>query len=109
VRATVTAFTRALADGDLPALRELTCAQYIGGFFAKTSPDQYKRVHDSVLAAGDVLTVDNVDAVTVTPPTAQAHVTTHTNADPKPERYSYSLRQEGGKWKICEPGKPQGN
>ncbi|EFV13742.1 hypothetical protein [Segniliparus rugosus] len=103
VRDAVAAYVAALADGDLPKLRELTCSGYHDGFFSTVDPEQYRLAHQDETAAGDILQLDSVGAVTLTPPTAQAEAIAHFQSDPRPRRLLFSLRQSGGRWQICEP------
>lgn len=103
VRDAVAAYFAALADGDLPKLRELTCPGYHDGFFSTVDPAQYRAVHENETAAGEILQLDSVGSVTLTPPTAQAEATAHSKSDPRPRRLLFALRQSGGKWQICEP------
>ncbi|WP_148223390.1 nuclear transport factor 2 family protein [Segniliparus rotundus] len=106
VRLVVTSYFAALRDGDLDALRELTCPGYHNGFFDKADPGQYKAVHENEASTGDVLVLESVDAVLLAEPSAQAKVTARPQSAPQSQQMVFTLRKANGKWQICEPQAP---
>ena len=101
VRAAVLSFDDAIQDGDLTALRNLTCGlthdNYVGW-----DEQAWEDTQAKLAAAKTYQVVSSVDWIVVTGDHAQATVTTHRAASPDAtSTRNYGLERDSGQWKIC--------
>ncbi|WP_254205584.1 Rv0361 family membrane protein [Nocardia alni] len=101
VSAAITAYTNALATGNLPDLQAATCgAQH--SFYQSIAPDQYASVHKLAVDQRKIPKVDAVDSVQITGDKAVAQASVYTDADPTRTANTFDLQQNAGGWKVCD-------
>ncbi|WP_067546800.1 Rv0361 family membrane protein [Nocardia crassostreae] len=108
VKRAISTYTDALADGDLDALRGITCgAQH--DLYQNISPEQFAGVYQTSKEQKSIPVVKSVDAISITGETAMASATVYTEADPaKQSARTFDLQQIDGAWKICDPANSAG-
>ena len=105
VRATINAFDAAIQNGDLAALRGITCGSTADGY--NTYDDrQWADTHARVIAARQYPVVAGIDDVVVNGDHAEANVTSYMAFDPQTRSTrSFDLEFRDDQWKICQaPG-----
>jgi hypothetical protein len=101
IRASVTTFTDALANGDLAALRATTCGD-LGQYYTNIPDAEFASVHASAVAQGNIPIIETIDAVQVTDATAIVQVTASTKSAPTVmSARTFDLQQQGDAWKVC--------
>lgn len=102
VRSTIQTFDTAIRDGDLTALRNITCGQtrqtYVD-YDDKTWAEAYARVS----AAKQYPVVASVDDIVVNGDHAEANVTSYMAFDPATKSTrSFDLQFSDDRWKVCQ-------
>ena len=102
IRSTVESFTRALASGDLAALRSSSCGD-LAAFYRDIPDAEFADVHRVTQEQGSIPTLDSIDAIQVADDgTAIAQVITHTEDNPNDRSpRTFDLRLEDDQWKVC--------
>lgn len=101
VSAAITAYTSALASGNLPDLQAATCGVQ-HSFYQSIAPDQYASVHKLAVDQRKIPKVDAVDSVQITGDKAIAQASVYTDADPTRTADTFDLQQTAGNWKVCD-------
>ena len=102
VRAAITAFDEALAEGDLATLRTITCGQTRDAY-VEYDDEEWTETYSKVMAAGQYPVVASIDEVVIDGDHAEANVTSYLAADPDTRSTrSFDLQLTDGQWKICQ-------
>jgi hypothetical protein len=104
VRSTIENFDVAIQNGDLAALRGITCGATREGYV--TYDDRaWTETHKRVAAAKQYPVVASIDEVVVVDDHAEANVTTFmANAPQTRSTRSFDLQFRDDQWKICQNG-----
>jgi hypothetical protein len=103
VRSAVTAYTNALADGNLADLRNTTCGQ-LHDFYQNIAPDQYAGVHKLSADQKKIPKVSSIDTVQITGDKAVAQANIYTDSAPNTvTARTFDLQQTSNGWKVCDP------
>ena len=102
VRSTIQAFDTAVQNGDLAALRGITCGQTRDSYV--TYDDRaWSDTHARVAAARQYPVVASIDEVVVNGDHAEANVTSFMAFDPSTRSTrSFDLQFRDNQWKICQ-------
>jgi hypothetical protein len=105
VRSTIQGFDTAIQNGDLAALRGITCGETADSY-NRYDDRQWSDTHARVAAARQYPVVASVDQVVVNGEHAEANVTTFMAFDPATRSTrSFDLEFRDEQWKICQaPG-----
>ncbi|MEU0542817.1 hypothetical protein ABZ319_23395 [Nocardia sp. NPDC005978] len=103
VKQAIGTYTDALSDGDLDALRGITCgAQH--DFYKNISAEQFAGVYQTSKEQKSIPVVRSVDAIRITGDAALAQATVYTEADPgKQSARTFDLQHTDDGWKVCDP------
>ncbi len=103
VRAAVSGYTDALADGSLSKLRDTTCGA-LHDFYQNIAPDQYAGVHKLAVDQKKIPKIASIDAVQITDQKATAQASVYTEADPtRAVIRTFDLQHTPEGWKVCDP------
>ncbi|EHB55793.1 hypothetical protein MycrhDRAFT_2987 [Mycolicibacterium rhodesiae JS60] len=102
VRSTIQNFDAAVQNGDLAALRGLTCGQTMDSY-VKYDDQAWSDTHARVAAARQYPVVASIDEVVVNGDHAEANVTSFMAFDPATRSTrSFDLQFRDNQWKICQ-------
>lgn len=94
-------FNSAMVDGDLSALRNLTCGEEYA-YYSSVSPEEFAKAHQSQQARNQILRFDDVTGVEVDGDTARVGVDVVNPADSSATTAAQvTLHQIDGAWKVC--------
>jgi hypothetical protein len=103
VRNAVTAYTNALASGNLADLRNTTCGQ-LHDFYQNIAADQYAGVHKLSADQKKIPKVSSIDTVQITGDKAVAQASIYTESAPNTvAARTFDLQQTSSGWKVCDP------
>ncbi|NTY61098.1 DUF4878 domain-containing protein [Mycolicibacterium sphagni] len=102
VRSTIQSFDAAVQNGDLAALRGITCGQTRDSY-VKYDDQAWSDTHARVAAARQYPVVASIDEVVVNGDHAEANVTSFMAFDPATRSTrSFDLQFRDNQWKICQ-------
>nr|WP_233211440.1 DUF4878 domain-containing protein [Mycobacterium sp. shizuoka-1] len=102
VRSTIQAFDTAVQNGDLAALRGITCGQTRDSY-VKYDDQAWSDTHARIAAARQYPVVASIDEVVVNGDHAEANVTSFMAFDPSTRSTrSFDLQFRDNQWKICQ-------
>ncbi|WP_431234871.1 DUF4878 domain-containing protein [Mycolicibacterium psychrotolerans] len=102
VRATIQNFDTAVQNGDLAALRGITCGQTRDSY-VKYDDAAWSDTHARVAAARQYPVVASIDEIVVNGDHAEANVTSFMAFDPSTRSTrSFDLQFRDNQWKICQ-------
>jgi len=102
VRTTIQTFDAAVQNGDLAALRGMTCGQTRDSY-VKYNDQAWSDTHARVAAARQYPVVASIDEVVVNGDHAEANVTSFMAFDPATRSTrSFDLQFRDNQWKICQ-------
>lgn len=102
VRSTIQSFDAAVQNGDLAALRGITCGQTRDSY-VKYDDRAWSDTHARVAAARQYPVVASIDEVVVNGDHAEANVTSFMAFDPATRSTrSFDLQFRDNQWKICQ-------
>jgi len=104
VTAAISAYTNALATGNLPDLQAATCGTQ-HDFYQSIAPAQYASVHKLAVDQRKIPKVDAVDSVQITGDKAVAQANVYTDADPTRTARTFDLQSAADGWKVCDSPK----
>lgn len=102
VRSTIQSFDAAVQNGDLSALRGITCGQTRDSY-VKYDDQAWSDTHTRVAAARQYPVVASIDQIVVNGDHAEANVTSFMAFDPATRSTrSFDLQFRDNQWKICQ-------
>ena len=102
VRTAIQGFDTAIQNGDLSALRTITCGETADSYL-RYDDEQWTDIHSRVAAARQYPVVASIDEVVVNDGHAEANVTSFMAFDPATRSTrSFDLEFRDEQWKICQ-------
>ncbi|WP_448222534.1 Rv0361 family membrane protein [Gordonia iterans] len=94
-------YQTAMAEGDLAALRGVTCGEEYA-FYSSVSEEEFSRAYQSQKERGQLFSFKEITGVSVNGDTARVGVDIYNDDDPNATTNAQiTLHNVGGEWKVC--------
>lgn len=94
-------YQTAMAEGDLAALRGVTCGEEYA-FYSSVSEEEFSRAYQSQKDRGQLFSFKEITGVSVNGDTARVGVDVYNDDDPNATTNAQiTLHNVGGEWKVC--------
>ncbi|MCK0439417.1 DUF4878 domain-containing protein [Gordonia alkaliphila] len=94
-------YQTAMADGDLEALKAITCGEQYA-IYADMSPEEFTQAYESQKSRNQMMLFKDVNAVAIDGDTARVGVDVYSTDDPNTTTSAQvTLSKVNGEWKVC--------
>ncbi|MEZ5212960.1 DUF4878 domain-containing protein [Gordonia sp. PP30] len=95
-------YQNAMSDGDLEALRDITCGEEYQ-YYSKVSPEEFAKAFQAQKAQNQMMKFKDITGVAVDGDTARVGVDVYNSGDPKVTTSAQiTLHKVDGSWKVCD-------